>query len=50
MALYGTETLTLRKVIQKCLGNFEVLCWRTYHVKTEEVLHAVKEGRKEYPV
>jgi hypothetical protein len=28
VALCGTETWTLRKVDQKCLGSFEMWCWR----------------------
>jgi len=52
IALYGAETLTLRKVDQKCLGSFEMWCWRrveeiiwTDSVRNKEVLHTVKEER-----
>jgi hypothetical protein len=52
--LYSAETWTLQKVDQKCLGSFEMWCWRrmekmslTDCVKKEEVLHRVKE---EYPM
>jgi len=51
-ALYGVETLTLRKVDQKCLGSFEMWCWRrmeeiswTDRVSNKEVLRTVKEER-----
>jgi hypothetical protein len=46
----GAETGTLRKVDQKCLGSFEMWCWRrvekigwTDRVRSEEVLHGDKE-------
>jgi hypothetical protein len=29
IALYGAETLTLRKVDQNCLESSEMWCWRT---------------------
>jgi hypothetical protein len=52
MALYGAEKWTLRKVDQKCLGSFEMWCWRrmekiswTDRVGNEEVLHGVKVER-----
>jgi hypothetical protein len=52
IALYGAETWTLRAVDQKCLGSFEMRCWRrmeriswTDHVRNEEVLLRVKEQR-----
>jgi hypothetical protein len=52
VALYGVETWTLRKVDQKCLGSFEMWCWRrmekiiwTDCVRNEEVLYRVKEER-----
>jgi hypothetical protein len=52
IALYGSETWTLRKIDQKYLENFEMWCWRrmekiiwTDRVRTEEVLHRVKEER-----
>ena len=52
IALYGVETLTLRKVEQKCLGSFEMWCWRrtekiiwTDRVRNKGVLHTVKEER-----
>ena len=32
MALYGTKTWTLRKVDQKCLGRFEMWCWRNMEI------------------
>jgi hypothetical protein len=45
IALYGTETWTLRAVDQKHLESFEMWCWRmmekiswTDHVRNEEVL------------
>jgi hypothetical protein len=48
LALYGGETLTLRKVDQKYLESFEIWCWRrmekiswTDRVRNEEVLHRV---------
>jgi hypothetical protein len=51
IALYGAETLTLRKVDQKYLESFEMWCWRiekiswTDRMRNEEVLHRVKEER-----
>jgi hypothetical protein len=52
VALYGAETWTLRKVDQKYMESFEMLCWRrmdkiswTDSVRNEEVLHRVKEER-----
>jgi hypothetical protein len=52
IALYGTETWTLRAVDQKHLVSFEMWCWRrmeminwTDHVRSEEVLLRVKEQR-----
>jgi hypothetical protein len=51
-ASYGAETWTLRKVDQKYIKSFEMLCWRrieklswTDRVRNEEVLHRVKEKR-----
>jgi hypothetical protein len=48
--LYGAETWTLRKVDQKYLESYEMLCWGrmekigwTDRVRNEEVLHTVKE-------
>ena len=52
IALYGTETWTLRAVDQKRLESFEMWCWRrmekiswTDHVENEDVL----AGAEEYP-
>jgi len=52
MALYGTETWTLRAVDQKNLESSEMWYWRrmekiswTNHVRNEEVLLRVKEQR-----
>jgi hypothetical protein len=52
IALYGAETLTLRKVDHKYLGSFEMWCWRrmekiswTDRVRNEEVFRRVKEDR-----
>jgi hypothetical protein len=52
IALYGAETWTLRKLDQKYLESFEMLCWRrmekissTDRVNKEVVLHRVKEER-----
>jgi hypothetical protein len=52
IAVYGAETWTLRKVVQKYLVSFEMWCWRrkekiswTDRVRNEEVLHRVKEER-----
>jgi hypothetical protein len=48
--LYGAETWTLRKVVQKYLESFEMWCWRrmekiSWTERNEEVLHRVKEER-----
>jgi len=52
IALYGTETWTLRAVDQKHLESFEMWCWRrmekiswTDHVRNEDVLLRLKEKR-----
>jgi hypothetical protein len=52
IALCGAETWTLRKVDQKYLESFDMLCLRrmekiswTDRVRNEEVLHRVKEER-----
>jgi hypothetical protein len=52
IALYGAERWTLRKVYRKNMVSFEIWCWRrlekiswTDRVRTEEVLHRVKEER-----
>jgi hypothetical protein len=52
ITLYGAGTWILRKVDQKYLESFEMLCWRrmekiswTDRVRNEEVLHRVKEER-----
>jgi hypothetical protein len=52
IALYGTETRTLRKIGQKYLESFEIWCWRrmekiiwTDRMKNEEALQRVKEER-----
>ena len=52
IALYGTETWTLRAVDQKHLESFEMWCWRrmeniswTEHVRNEDVLLRVTEQR-----
>jgi hypothetical protein len=52
IVLCGAETWTLRAVVQKHLGSFEMWCWRrvekinwTDHVRNEEVLIRVKEQR-----
>jgi hypothetical protein len=49
IALYGTDTWALRKLDQKYLESFEMLCWRrmekiswTDRVNNEAVLHRVK--------
>jgi len=49
IALFGAETLTLRKVDQKCLETFEMWCWRRMEkiswndlVKNEEVLYRIR--------
>jgi hypothetical protein len=51
-AFSDTETWTLQKRDKKCLGSFEMWCWRrlqkisrTDCVKNEEVLHTAKEER-----
>jgi hypothetical protein len=51
IALYGTETWTLRAVDQKQLESFEMWCWRrmekiswTDHVRNEEVLESRSRG------
>jgi hypothetical protein len=50
--LYGTETSILRKEDLKCLGSFEVWCWRrmedirwTDCVRNEEALQTVEEKK-----
>ena len=52
IVFYGAETLTFRKVDEKCMGRFEM--WRcrrmdkngyTNGVKSEEVLHRTKEEK-----
>jgi hypothetical protein len=52
IALYGTETWTLRKIDLKYLESFEIWCWRIMEeircidcVRNEEVLHRVKDER-----
>jgi hypothetical protein len=52
IALFGSETWTLRAVDQKHVESFEMWCWRrmvkiswTDHVKNEDVLLRVKEQR-----
>jgi hypothetical protein len=52
VALFGAETCTLRKVDQKYLESYGVLCWRgkekigwTHCLKNKEVLHRVKKKR-----
>jgi hypothetical protein len=52
IALYGTETWTLRKVDQKYLESFKMWCWRrmekkswTDGINNEAELHRVKEER-----
>jgi hypothetical protein len=52
IALYGSETWTLRAVDQKHLESFEMWCWRrmekiswTDRVRNEDVLLRVKEQR-----
>jgi hypothetical protein len=53
-ALYGVAAYTLRKVDQKYLESSEMWSWRrmenswTNHVRNQEVLHKVKEGRNVY--
>ena len=49
IALFGVETLTLRKVDQKYLETSEMWCWRRMKkiiwndlVKNEEVLHRIR--------
>jgi hypothetical protein len=55
IAFCGAETLTLRKVEQKCQKIFEMWCLRrmekiswTDRVRNEEVLHRVQEERNTY--
>jgi len=50
--MYGAEAWTLGEIVQKYLESFEVWRWRrmeeiswTDRVKSEEVLHRVKEER-----
>jgi hypothetical protein len=52
IAFCGAETFTLRKVDEKCMGIFEMWCWKrmdkngyTNDVKSEEVLHRIKEEK-----
>jgi len=52
IALYGTETWTLRAVDPKYLESFKLWCWRrmekiswTDHVRNKEVLLTVKDQR-----
>jgi hypothetical protein len=52
IALYGSETWTLRAADQKHLESFEMWCWRrmekiiwTNHVRNKAVLLRVKEQR-----
>ena len=48
IALYVTETWTLRKVDQKYLGSFEMWCWRMMehlYRSYDEVLHRLEEER-----
>jgi hypothetical protein len=52
IALYGSETWTLRAIDHKHLKSFEMLCWRRMemisradHVRNGEVLLRVKEQR-----
>jgi len=52
MALYGTESWTLRTADQKYLESFEIWCWRRVekiswadHVRNEEALLRVNEQR-----
>ena len=52
MALYGSETWTLRAADQKQVESFEMWCWRrmekitwTDHVRNEDVLLRVNERR-----
>ena len=51
LVLYDAVTWTLQKLDQKYLEIFEMWCWRridirwTDHVRNEEVLERVKEGR-----
>jgi hypothetical protein len=49
ISLCGAENLTLRRVVQKCLKRFEMLCWRrtdkiTWNdeMRSEVMLHKVK--------
>jgi len=47
VALYGAETLTLRRVDKKYLENLEIWCWGRIswidRVRKEEVLNRAKE-------
>jgi hypothetical protein len=52
VVFYGAEIWKLRKLHQKYLESFEMLCWRriekiiwTDHGRNEEILHRVKEDR-----
>jgi hypothetical protein len=52
IALYGSETWTLRAVDQKHLESFEMWCWRrmeniswTDHMRKEDVLLRVRDQR-----
>jgi len=52
IALYSAETWTHQKKDKKCLGSFQMWCWRrmekiscTNRVKNKEVLQRVKEER-----
>ena len=52
MALYSTETWTLRIVDQKHLESFEIWCWKrteeinpTEYVEYQEVLQRIKDER-----
>jgi len=54
--LYGAEVWALGKIVQKHLESFEMWRWRrmeaiswTDRVKSEEVLHRVKEERNVIP-
>jgi len=50
--LCGAETWTVRKVNNKCLGSFEMCCWRRMEIswtdrgRNKEVLE--RQGRQEY--
>jgi uncharacterized protein YnzC (UPF0291/DUF896 family) len=52
IVLYGAEILTLRKIREKYLENFEMWCWRRLEkiswadrVKNDKLPHRVKEER-----